>query len=412
MKRCLGVVLLTLCLTLLVRNAAAVELIRQDDYRLDATNALAAETYIWGDRIDLHGHTLDDVFLLGQTIKIDGETLDDIWVFTDAFVFSGTAREDVRVAARQAVQLTGTFEKNLVVAGKTVSLGPDSLVQGEALLLGESVIVEGHVQGDVHVAAYNATLSGKMDGLVRLYADDIVVLPGAEIHGDLIYTSQKELFLNEKVVLTGKLIRRDIQAWNTETPSYRTILSFKMFFYLAALVAGIPFVSLFPYLTGRAVRQVRKSAWKCALIGVVAFCLIPVLAVLSVLTLIGIPLGLVLAAAYAVMLYVSKFFVALAVGGSIFRWNGPQSFSRVFSALSMGLIALYAATLLPVVGSAVWLVITFMGLGSLLLALFQPPQPPPELRVQNEPQFSVPKPPSSSNVTATKSNGEETKGKE
>jgi hypothetical protein len=63
----------------------------------------------------------------------------------------------------------------------------------------------------------------------------------------------------------------------------------------------------------------------------------------------------------------------------------------------MGLIALYAATLLPVIGSALWLIITFSGLGALLLGIFQPPLPP-DLRVKNEPQFSVPKPPSSSNV--------------
>ncbi len=311
------------------------------------------------------------MFALGTTVTVSGVTLNDFFAAGDSVIFKGQAREDVRLAALETARLEGRFEQSLWAAGKTVAMKPESLVEKDAALVGESVIVEGHVAGGLYVAAYRATLRGKVDGNVRILADDISILPGTEIGGNLVYTSKKELFLNDQVMLGGQLIRKSLQAGAlpNQPADFQSLLSLQIFYYLAALVAGIPFVTLFPNLTGRAVRQVRISMWKCALVGLVVFCLLPLLGLFALLTLIGLPLGLLLLAAYFIMLYLAKIFVALAVGGAVFRWKGPQSFSRAFSALSMGLLVLYTAEVLPWIGGAIWMLVVFMGLGALALAL-------------------------------------------
>ena len=65
------------------------------------------------------------------------------------------------------------------------------------------------------------------------------------------------------------------------------------------------------------------------------------------------------------------------------RWHGPQSFTRVMLAMILGLVLLYALATLPVVGLAVWFVVTFVGIGALVLGMFETqmqgtgPQPGP-----------------------------------
>jgi hypothetical protein len=161
-------------------------------------------------------------------------------------------------------------------------------------------------------------------------------------------------------------------------PMHVVIVSFYLF--VAALMVGIPFAGLLPRLTGNAVRAIRHSSLKCALTGMLCFCLIPMVSTLVLLTLVGIPLGLAMLVVYVLMLYLSKVVVAIAVGGTLMRWRGPQPFGRVMLALSLGLVLLYTATTLPIVGAGVWFIVTFIGAGGLVLGGFQTQavaEPPP-----------------------------------
>ena len=221
-----------------------------------------------------------------------------------------------------------------------------------------------------------ATLSGTRRRQRRIAADDIVVMPGTKIGGDLVYTSPKDLFLDPgKVELDGQLVRKELETIQVKAPppTLYDIIVLQAYFYLCALVAGIPFIAIFPRFTGRAVRWVRQSAWKCALVGFIAFCLIPMTSLFVFFTIIGIPLGLLLLLVYAIMIYLSKIIVALGIGGIVLRRHGPQPFSRVFAALSLGLIAIYLVTALPLIGSIAAFVVLLTGLGGMVFAIFSSP---------------------------------------
>ena len=81
---------------------------------------------------------------------------------------------------------------------------------------------------------------------MRVYATDIVVMPGTEIGGDLVYTCDKELVLDEKVQLPGQLLRKEVQQPSAEIPQLPPMHVVIMNFYLfvAALMVGIPFAGL------------------------------------------------------------------------------------------------------------------------------------------------------------------------
>ena len=397
--------------------AQAIQVVTADRFSLDATSTATNECWILAPDVSFHGTAQDDIFAVcaGNKVGLGHATLagmfqNDVSVIAAAIDFSGTAKEHARFLANE-ITMKGDVEISAVAIGNTVTLATNSVIRGDAVLLGQSVVVAGTIAGNVKVLANSVTLSGTVQGDIRIAADDIILMPGTRIGGNLVYTSTKDLFLDpSKVQLDGQLIRKEIKA--AASPTAYDIFVSQAYFYLCALVAGLPFIALFPRYTGLAVRHIRQSVWKCALVGTVALCLIPIASLFILFTLIGIPLGLLLLLAYAIMLYLTKIVVALGIGGIVLRRRGPQPFSRVFAALSLGLIAIYLLAALPYgVGSLVVLAVALTGLGGMVLAIFSS-QVPPELPIPMPLPPSMPGTASSSSPSQKDESQEEPTKKE
>jgi hypothetical protein len=115
-------------------------------------------------------------------------------------------------------------------------------------------------------------------------------------------------------------------------------------------------------------------------IGIATFILLPIVAVLLLVTIVGIPLGLFLLLGIA-LLYTAGYVVgAHAVGRKLIK--APSSRYVAFLA-GWGIVRLLG--LIPIVGGLVWTLVTILGLGALLMAARRPapvavtgtPPPPP-----------------------------------
>ena len=100
------------------------------------------------------------------------------------------------------------------------------------------------------------------------------------------------------------------------------------------------------------------------LIGFVFLIALPAVAVVLIFTLVGIPLALILAAMYLILIYVSRVVISLAVGNWLISRAGRTGVSR-FTAFFVGLLAFVILTWIPVVGGFVSFVGLLLGLGAL-----------------------------------------------
>ena len=136
------------------------------------------------------------------------------------------------------------------------------------------------------------------------------------------------------------------------------------------MLAGLPFVTLFPLFTSRAVTALRTQSNKCLLAGGIALAGLPMAAGLAALTWIGIPLALLLAGVWGALLYLAKFVVAIPLAVWLLKLRGPADRQLgALPVLAVGLFLLYVADALPFVGFAVWLATVLYGMGALVLAL-------------------------------------------
>ena len=399
MRHALPVILL---IALLRNSAPAFQLVNADSYTLDAKATATNEMIISSAVVSIAGAAEDDLFIMTTSATLDGHFAGDVWAMADAVTFSGKAEDDLRFFGRSLEVRGGELRGSLTAIGNSIVISNGAVIRGSVVLIGETVISEGDVHGSLKIAGSSATISGRIRGNLRVAAEDIVVMPGTEIDGDLIYSSSDDLFLDKTVKLEGQLVKKTVDAfssWQTPKPTFSHIATVQSFFYVCMMLAALPFMALFPRFTGLAVRQIRQRSWATLAIGVTAICLIPLASMLLLFTVIGIPLAVLLMLAYTLLVYLSKVPVALMLGGMLLRRRGPQPFSRVFTALSMGLLILYAAGTLPFIGASVKLLTLFLGMGSFVAAIFssqlardteagsQPPPfaQPPDLTSQDNP---------------------------
>ncbi len=76
-----------------------------------------------------------------------------------------------------------------------------------------------------------------------------------------------------------------------------------------------------------------------------------------------------MAGAYAIVLYLAKIVVALAVGGILLQRRGPQPYLATALTLALGLLLLYFLAVMPLVGGIVTMLVIFIGLGGLTLGI-------------------------------------------
>jgi hypothetical protein len=140
---------------------------------------------------------------------------------------------------------------------------------------------------------------------------------------------------------------------------------------VSTLIVGALLVWLAPgalYAAGRAVREHLGAtvAWGFGIaIGV------PLLAILALVTVVGIPFGVALLLAAIPVLLVAYATTAWIVGRRVLRNRSTSP----WAALLAGWGILRVLALIPVVGELVWLAATVVGLGALAVAMWQARKP-------------------------------------
>jgi hypothetical protein len=133
------------------------------------------------------------------------------------------------------------------------------------------------------------------------------------------------------------------------------------------LVVVIAFL-LFPFRMRVALDRVEKHPGSSTAVGAIALVAMIPVAVLLLVSIIGIPLIPIEIAAVFAGLWIGQGAVALLLGRRLFELMRPATTPAPLGALVVGLVLITAAETLPIVGWAVTAIVALTGLGSAILA--------------------------------------------
>lgn len=337
--------------------------------RVGETNE--GDAYFFGANVDVSGTQNGDLIGFAQTAVIGGEVNGDLIFGAQSMEIAGTVRDTVRYWGN-SLTVTGTIEGDLLAFGNQFSIHPRAHITRNAYIFGSSGIIDGRIDGELHFTGGKVLVGGILNGDAHLEAHSIKFAENAKILGDLVYTAPKQL--DEETlqrVVQGEVIYEEeveepddedegITAWSVGKWIWKIVSS---------LLVGFVALSLFrrtgPALTG----CLDREAVLGGLIGFGTSLIVPAAAGLAILLIISLPLGIVTLLLFVIALYLAKLPVALWLGGRALRALG-QAAPPPLLALTVGVILLYLLFLIPFyVGTLVWWLATWLGLGAMVLAL-------------------------------------------
>lgn len=256
-------------------------------------------------------------------------------------------------SAPPALAQRGNDDDDLVVMTGRVDVAEGESF-GDVVIFDGPVSVDGEVTGDVVAFNGDVSISGTVEGDVLAFNGGVTAASGASVGGDIRSRSSAEVEPGADV--GGDVGGLDFRGVDFEFAAARyavwTAIS------ASALALILVFVLLFPRaadataLAGRA-RTGAAIGW-----GLLWFFGIPILSILLLVTLIGIPLGIALLLAL-VLIYSLGYTIGVYFVGR--RILGPPR-SRALAAL-VGLVVVRAVALIPFLGGLTWFALTVFGLG-------------------------------------------------
>jgi cytoskeletal protein CcmA (bactofilin family) len=258
---------------------------------------------------------------------------------------------------------------------RVVITGPVTIDRGETaddvVVIDGPVSVAGRVRGDLVVVSGRLRISGTVDGDVVAVADRATLAPGARIGGDLIYGDKRP------VVPAGATVEGDVDRVSvgevTDPVGFIGAAAIWIAVSVSALVLGLLLLWLAPRALDAAFAAASTSLGLTIGWGLLLFFGLPILAVIALVTLVGIPLGVALLLALLPLYAIGYTTSAWLLGR---RLVGPPR-GRVLAFLA-GLAILSVLAIIPILGGIVWFAATVVGLGALLVATWRARRDYPE----------------------------------
>ncbi|MGZ6708772.1 MAG: hypothetical protein ACXVFN_17730 [Solirubrobacteraceae bacterium] len=260
-------------------------------------------------------------------------------------------------AATDHVVITGGV---VVPAGQTV---------GDVVVIDGPVRIAGHATGDVVSVSGPIRVTGRVDGDLIAVSDRAFLASTARVGGDLRYGDERPV-LAPGARVAGKI--KD-ENWSDAANGWGWVsaLAWWLAVSVSTLVVGLLLVWLAPGALYAAERAVRERLGATIGWGLGIAIGVPLLAILALVTLVGIPFGIALLLASVPVLSVAYVTTTWIVGRRVLRNRSASPWVALLA--GWGILRLLA--LIPGLGGLVGLAATVLGLGALAVALWRARRP-------------------------------------
>jgi len=326
-----------------------------------------------GNTIEVAGAVNGDVIVAGNIVTIAGPVAGDVIAAGNIVRVTGPVSGSIRVAG-STVQIDSEVENNVWAVGSSVTLSPDANVGWDVYSAGATIEVKSPVGGNAWLTGASVVLGNTVGKDVKAAIDTdgkIVLYPEAKVEGDLVYKagSEEQLELKEGAEVVGEISKKAIvipdQA-DWEKAFGATAIFFRIISFFSLLVIGLVLVTLMPKIILQTKDEMVKRPAQSLGWGFVYLVVVPVIVVLLMITVIGIPLALIIVPFYIIALYLSKVLVGLVIGLLILDnlTRDKKYKGSLVWPLALGLLVLLIIISIPYVGWLIKLLLVLWALGA------------------------------------------------
>lgn len=346
--------LAVLGVALMPLSAMAATLVSGQQYSLPAQKIVEGNLYAAAGTATIGGRVTGDVLAVGGTISLAGAVGGDVFAVGGTLQVLGPVGDDVRVAGG-TLSVNDRVGGDLLVAGGTVHVLPGAVVQGDLIVAAGQVIVDGMVQGSVRMTGGQLVINGT-------------------VYGDVRYRSQDQLQKGESAVIGGRVLRTAVSPSRAGVRVSEGVFKGALWAVVGIvtgmeLLASLGLAALLMWRWRRqsldVLSEARDAFWPSLGRGVAYGILVPIAAILLLISFVGSFPGALLLMAYIAVCILTKAFAGMLFGSwLVMVVKKRQVMHLTWASVLGGVIVIRIVEIIPVVGWIISIAATIVVFGA------------------------------------------------
>ena len=331
-----------------------------------------SNAYMAGAEVRIDRPIEGDVVAAAGRIHIEQPIWGDAVLGAGSIDVQSSVGEDLR-AAGGIVTLSARVGHEVLITAARIILRSTAEVHGEAWLAAASITLGGRYRSGVRAYARDINVTGEIYGPMELSGEHIEIGEQARIHGDVVYASSEAIKIHPLALVEGTVTRRPKRLEANEPAATLPGLKPLRPLVIAGLLAfAMLALAVCPRVTASSTRTLAAAPVRSLGLGIALFFSVPPVAVLLIITIIGIPIGIALIAGQALALVFGYVITAMFVAQGLGRTVGRHTLTgwQQYAFMAAAIIVLALVTSIPYLGGVVLLLAACAGLGAMVLQRF------------------------------------------
>lgn len=313
------------------------------DDKVTFEDTVNGDSAIAGNLVDIIGNIDGIGFIAGQTVNVNGNL-------------------EYGFLAGQNVNINGQISKNIYAAGETITLSKDANIGKDLFLAGDSINLNGNIQRNINIYASTVTIKKgtTINGNITIEASNIKVEDGASIKGTLKYNEDAKNDISDNSSI-GKITTYEIaknEGFNT-SEILSSILNMVVVFLSITIIIPKTLDK-----TNEIYEKKNNNYIKNIGIGFLILICVPLISLILLASNIGVYLGLILVALYAIAIYLSFIIAGYILGNLILVKLMKLNTNKYLSGI-IGIILLKILMVIPVLNTIICLIAITLGLATI-----------------------------------------------
>ena len=313
------------------------------DDKVTFEDTVNGDSAIAGNLVDIIGNIDGIGFIAGQTVNVNGNL-------------------EYGFLAGQNVNINGQISKNIYAAGETITLSKDANIGKDLFLAGDSINLNGNIQRNINIYASTVTIKKgtTINGNITIEASNIKVEDGASIKGTLKYNEDAKNDISDNSSI-GKITTYEInkdEGFNT-SEILSSILNMVVVFLSITIIIPKTLDK-----TNEIYKKKNNNYIKNIGIGFLILICVPLISLILLASNIGVYLGLILVALYAIAIYLSFIIAGYILGNLILVKLMKLNTNKYLSGI-IGIILLKILMVIPVLSTIICLIAITLGLATI-----------------------------------------------
>ena len=313
------------------------------DDKVTFEDTVNGDSAIAGNLVDIIGNIDGIGFIAGQKVNVNGNL-------------------EYGFLAGQNVNINGQISKNIYAAGETITLSKDANIGKDLFLAGNSINLNGNIQRNINIYASTVTIKKgtTINGNITIEASNIKVEDGASIKGTLKYNEDAKNDISDNSSI-GKITTYEInkdEGFNT-SEILSSILNMVVVFLSITIIIPKTLDK-----TNEIYEKKNNNYIKNIGIGFLILICVPLISLILLASNIGVYLGLILVALYAIAIYLSFIIAGYILGNLILVKLMKLNTNKYLSGI-IGIILLKILMVIPVLSTIICLIAITLGLATI-----------------------------------------------